>query len=76
MKTGSIEITIEEGKTPSVEAELVNGNLWMTKNSIARLFNCFYQKVDMNMRSIFKSRLLFENEVSYTYRYVDKGVEI
>ena len=75
MKTGHIKINIEESKVPSVEAELVNNNLWMSKNTIARLFNCFNQKIEMNLRSIFKSQLLWEQDVSYTYKYTDKGVE-
>jgi hypothetical protein len=75
MNTGNIKIIIEEGKTPSVEAELVNGNLWMGKYEIAKLFNCFPQKVEANLRSIFKNRLLWEEEVSQTYRYTDKGIE-
>jgi len=75
MKTGKIEIIIEAGKTPAVEIELVNGNVWMTKNDIDRLFNCYFQKVDTNLRSIFKSGILREEEVSYTYRYTDKGIE-
>ncbi|MDR1370998.1 MAG: hypothetical protein LBJ72_12885, partial [Dysgonamonadaceae bacterium] len=29
----------------------------------------------MNLRSIFKSRLLWEEDCSLTYRYVDKGIE-
>jgi hypothetical protein len=68
-------MNIEEGKTPSIEAELVNNNLWMSKNSIARFFNCFNQKIEMNLRSIFKFHLLWEEDVSYTYRYTDKGLE-
>jgi len=75
METGSLKIIIEEGKTPSVEAELTNGTIWMSKYFIARLFQCFYQKVDMNLRSIFKSQLLREKDVSYTYSYSDKGIE-
>jgi hypothetical protein len=75
MNKGNIKIIIEQDKTPTVEAELVNGNVWMSKIYIARLFNCFYQKVDANMRSIFKSRLLIEDNVMYTYRYTDKGIE-
>ena len=63
METGSLKIIIEEGKTPTVEAELVNGNVWMSKYYIARLFQCFNQKVEMNLRSIFKSKLLRESEV-------------
>jgi hypothetical protein len=75
METGSIKIIIEEGKTPSVEAQLVNNNLWLSAWEIARLFNVFSQKIEMNLRSIFKSHLLWEKDVSYTYRYTDKGVE-
>jgi hypothetical protein len=75
MKTGNIKIIIEEGKTPSVEAQLVNNNLWMVKYDIAKLLNCFPQKIEMNLRSIFKSKLLREDDVSYTYRYTYKNVE-
>jgi hypothetical protein len=65
---------MEEGKTSSVEAELVNGTLWMPKWGIARLFNVFNQKIEMNLRS-FKSHLLWEEDVSFTYRYTHKGIE-
>jgi hypothetical protein len=75
METGSIKIIREEGKTPSVEAELVNNNLWISKYSIAKLFHCFPQKVEANLRSIFKSQLLLESDVTHTYRYTYKGVE-
>ena len=72
---GYINIIIEEGKAPIVEAELVNGNIWMSKWAMDKLFNCFFQKVEMNLRSIFKSGLLREDDVTYTYRYTDKGIE-
>jgi hypothetical protein len=75
METGSIKIIIEEGKAPSVEAQLVNNNLWLSAWEIARLFNVFNQKIEMNLRSIFKSHLLWEEDVSFTYRYTDKGIE-
>ncbi|MDR0794819.1 MAG: hypothetical protein LBE79_02010 [Tannerella sp.] len=75
MKTGSIRIIIEEGKTPSIEAELVDNNLWISKWAMARLFNCYFQKIEMNLRSIFKNKLLYEDNVSYAYRYIDKGIE-
>ena len=42
---------------------------------MARLFNCFNQKVEMNLRSIFKSGLLYEDNVTCSYRYTDKGIE-
>jgi hypothetical protein len=75
METGYIKIIIEEGKTSSVEAELVNGNIWMSKWQMLQLFDCFGQKIEMNLRSIFKSQLLREENVSFTYRYTDKGIE-
>ena len=75
METGFIRINIEEGKTPTVEATLVNNNLWLSKCQIARLLQCFPQKVEANLRSIFKQKLLWENECSYCNRYMDKGIE-
>jgi hypothetical protein len=75
MEKRSIKIIIEEGKTPSVKAQLVDNTVWLAKWEIARLFGCYGQKVEMNLRSIFKSRLLWENEVCHTYRYTEKGIE-
>ena len=75
MERGSIKINIEEGKTPSVKAQLVDNNLWLTKNEMARLLNCFVQKIDANLRRIFKSNLLWEKDCTYCNRYIDKGIE-
>jgi hypothetical protein len=75
MEKGSIKIINEEGKTPSVEAELVDNTLWISKYEISNLFNCFPQKVEANLRSIFKSHLLWESDVTYTHRYTYKGIE-
>jgi hypothetical protein len=75
METGYIRIIREEGKAPSVEAQLADNTLWMDKYSIAKMFNCYPQKVEANLRSIFKSRLLYESDVTYTHRYIHKGIE-
>jgi hypothetical protein len=75
METGYIKIIREEGKAPSVEAQLANNTLWMDKYSIAKMFNCYPQKVEANLRSIFKNRLLYESDVTYTHRYIYKGIE-
>jgi hypothetical protein len=75
MGKGYIKIVNEEGKSPSVEAQLTNNTLWMDKYSIARMFNCYPQKVEANLRSIFKSRLLYESDVNYTHKYTYKGIE-
>jgi hypothetical protein len=75
MERGSIKIIIEEGKTPSVEAQLADNNLWLHKYEISRIFNCFPQKIEANLRSIFKQRLLWKSDVTYNHRYVYKGAE-
>jgi len=73
--TGSIKINVEEGKPFTVEATLVNNDLWLSKYQIAKTLNCFPQKIEANLRSIFKTHLLWMEDVSYTYRYIDKGLE-
>jgi hypothetical protein len=75
VETGNIKIIREEGKAPSVEATLTDNNLWLNKYQIAKTLNCFPQKVEANLRSIFKSRLLYESDVTYTHRYTYKGIE-
>jgi hypothetical protein len=75
MERGSIKIINDKGKAPSVEATLADNNLWMDKYSIAKFFNCYPQKVEANLRSIFKNRLLYESDVTYTHRYTYKGIE-
>jgi hypothetical protein len=75
MERGTIKIIIEEGQTPSVEAQLADNSLLLNKYEISRLFNCFPQKIEANLRSIFKQRLLWESDVTYNRRYVYKGTE-
>ena len=75
MERGYIKINTEEGKMPSVEIRLINNDLWLSKYEIANLLNCFPQKVEANLRSIFKSHLLIAEDCTYTRRYTDKGVE-
>jgi len=75
VEKGYIKINIEESKAPTVEAQLVNNSLWLTKNEMARLLSCFVAKIDANLRSIFKSHLLWEKDCTYCNRYIDKGIE-
>jgi len=74
MEKGYIRIIIEEGKTPAIEAELVDNTLWMTKYDMLRFFHCFGQKIEMNLRSIFKNQLLLEKDVTRSYRYTERGI--
>jgi hypothetical protein len=73
MEKGNIKFIYEDGKTPSLEVELANNNLWLTKYEMARLLNCFVQKIDANLRSIFKEHLLWENDVCHNNRYTDNN---
>ena len=63
---GNITITgLEEiNRHPTVSVKLENGNVWLTKHELARLFGVFIQTIDANMRSIFKSRILNESEAT------------
>lgn len=64
MERGYIKITEEEIGNPIVEVKIVNGTVRMFKNEIARLFDVYLQTVGNNFRSIFKSHLLREEEVT------------
>ena len=75
MEKGYIKIITEEGKAPAIEAELVDNTLWMTKYDMLRFFHCFGQKIEMNLRSIFKNHLLFEKDVTRSYRYTERGIK-
>ena len=63
---GNITITgLEDiNRHPTVSVKLENGNVWLTKHELARLFGVFIQTIDANMRSIFKSRILNESEAT------------
>jgi hypothetical protein len=75
MKTGYIKINFEEDKTPSVEMQLANNNLWLTKNELARFFGVFVQKIGAELNTIFKNQLLVERDCIFYNRYMDKGLE-
>lgn len=64
MKRGYIKITEEEIGKPIVEVKIVNGTVWMFKHELARLFDVYLQTVGNNFRSIFKTGLLREEEVT------------
>lgn len=72
---GYITITGLEDKDehPIVSVKIENGNVWMTKHELARLFGVFVQTIDANVRSIFKSRLLYDGDVTITEKQ-DKSI--
>ena len=75
MQTGYIKINFEDGKTPSVQMQLVNNNLWLTQNELARFFGVFVQKIGAELKTIFKNGLLFEADCIRYNRYIDKELE-
>lgn len=66
---GYITITGLENKDeqPIVSVKIENGNVWMTKHELARLFGVFVQTIDANVRSIFKSRLQYTVDIRHQF---------
>ena len=73
METGYINITENDRHEFTVEAKLINGTLWLTKHEIADLFNVFVSSIGNNFRSIFKSGLLQEENVTRIHKYENNG---
>ena len=73
METGYINITENDKHEFTVEAKLVNGTLWLTKHEITDLFNVFVSSIGNNFRSIFKSGLLQEENVTRIHKYENNG---
>jgi len=73
MERGYIRIKESEDNQLIIEAKLVNNTLWMSKHEIADLFNVFVSSVGNNLRAIFKSGLLREENVTRTHKYENNG---
>ena len=73
MERGYITIKENDENQLIVEAKLVNCTLWMSKHEIADLFNVFVNTIGNNLRAIFKSGILREEEVTHTHKYENNG---
>lgn len=73
INTGKITITEQGEGNYVVDVQFAGGTLWLTDYEISRLFNVHYAAISSNLRSIFKSRLLFEKDVSMQYSYTKNG---
>lgn len=73
MERGYIKIKENETNQWIVEAKLVNCTLWLTKHEVADLFNVFVNTIGNNLRSIFKSGLLREEDVTRIHKYENNG---
>ncbi|GHV51685.1 hypothetical protein FACS1894181_13900 [Bacteroidia bacterium] len=50
-----------------------NGEIWMSKWEIARLFDVFMAKITSNIKAIFKSGVLRKRDVCYCHHYANGG---
>ena len=73
MERGYIKIKENNENQLIVEAKLVNCTLWMTKHEMADLFNVFVNTIGNNLRSIFKSGIFQEKNVTRIYKYENNG---
>jgi hypothetical protein len=73
MERGYITIKENSENQLIVEAKLVDCTLWMSKHEIADLFNVFVNSIGNNLRAIFKSGILREEEVTRTHKYENNG---
>lgn len=71
MERGHIAITRD-----AVHVTLVGGTVWMSQHQIADLLGVFYSKVNSNIRSIFKNKLLWEGDVMHTHHFDGGYVEL
>ncbi|MDR0420438.1 MAG: hypothetical protein LBH30_03180 [Prevotellaceae bacterium] len=73
MERGYITIKENSENQLIVEAKLVNCTLWVSKHEMADLFNVFVNTIGNNLRAIFKSGLLREEEVTHTHKFENNG---
>ena len=72
---GTIKMSFEENRTPLIEMQLENNNLWLTQNELARFFGVFVSKINAELNAIFKNGLLNEWDCIRYNCYIDKGLE-
>jgi hypothetical protein len=72
METGYITIEQEIGGIPTINAQLINGTLWLTKSQMADLFGAFTRKIEGCLKTGFISGILVEKEVCGVHRNTDK----
>lgn len=73
MERGYINIKENGANQLTVEAKLIDGNLWITKHEIADLFNVFVNTVGNNLQAIFKSGILHKEDVTCIHKFEHKG---
>ena len=64
MERGQIRITDK-----TVHLSLSQGNVWLSQHQLADLFGVFVSKIGCNIRSIFKKKLLREQDVTHLHHF-------
>jgi len=76
MERGYLKIVENQNKGFTVEAKLVNGDLWLTQSELAEIFNVYTTTIANNLRSILSTGLLNSEDVTFEYKYENnRGVE-
>jgi hypothetical protein len=73
MNRGNIQIQETDHHQFIVEVKLADGDLWLTKHEIADLFNVTVTTVSNSLRSILKSGILREEEVTRIHLFDQNG---
>lgn len=73
MNRGNIKIKETEHYKFVVEVKTADGNLWLTKNEIADLFNVTIRNISNSLHAIFKSGLLQKEYVSRIHLFDRNG---
>jgi hypothetical protein len=75
MERGKLYMKYRENGIPEVVFEPVNGTVFLTVNEIADFLGCFVGKVTSNIKVIFKSEVLREQDVCCHYKYIVPNAE-
>lgn len=75
MERGKFEIEVNDAGNISVDIELIDGTVWLTKHEIANQFHVFVPTVTANLQTIFKSGELFEADVVKLHRFTRRKGE-
>jgi hypothetical protein len=73
MNRGYIKIKETSHQKFIVEAQLVDGNLWITKHEMADLFNVPVSMVGNNLSAIFKSGISNKEDVTSVHSFERNG---
>jgi len=75
METGKLYMQYRENGQPEIVFEPANGTVWLTANQVAQFLGCFPVKITSNIKVIFKSEILQENDACCHYKYIVPNAE-